>query len=159
MILNLLRRQIFLSNVIFINQFNAQSSSYKLGINQFTDLNQSEYTEILGVGASLNDYTNGWPSNGPLVRKKRQIMPVNFDLRTFGLISPVKGMIFLIFIETIFQNLLFNSRSRKLRVTFLIIYLEGKNSKKFQIYSLKLIICILSNWYNKLMATSQVIIS
>jgi len=84
------RLQVFAENVKKINQHNQEGHSYKLGINQFSDLTESEFqSQFLGGYKSL--VTPGSESPAPAARKVSADLPDSVDWREKGIVSDVKN--------------------------------------------------------------------
>jgi len=80
------RYQNFKANLIYIDNFNAQSqTSMKLGMNQFGDLSNQEFQKLYLSGLKVN--------NQPFVATASPVKPMqaSFDWRTKGAVTPIKN--------------------------------------------------------------------
>ena len=78
------RLSLFKTNVKLVEEHNAQTSSYKLGINRFSDLSDGELAQFHGLNASLlqqDDLTTSKPPSLPLS------VPTTVDWIAEGMIS------------------------------------------------------------------------
>jgi cathepsin L len=82
------RRMIYHNNVEYINQFNKEGHSYKLGVNEFADLLNVEFRQKYlsrkyDLTAAL---ANAQPSQTNV-----EALPTSVDWRTKGVVTPVKN--------------------------------------------------------------------
>jgi C1A family cysteine protease len=82
------RFQNFKDNKKIIDDHNAKGLSWEMGVNQFTDLTQQEFSDTyLGYIPRQNDYLR---SKNLHVRPQGQVLADTLDWRTKGAVTPVK---------------------------------------------------------------------
>jgi hypothetical protein len=81
------RFEIFKTNLDFINEHNAKKSSYKLGLNQFSDLTNAEFKSE-HVGKYIPG--NVIPTSNTPFRYGDVTPPASIDWRDKGAVTPVK---------------------------------------------------------------------
>jgi cathepsin L len=82
------RYQNFVDNKKMIDEHNAKGLSWTMGVNQFTDLTQQEFSDTyLGYIPRSNDYIR---SKNEHVAPEGQVLGDSLDWRTKGAVTPVK---------------------------------------------------------------------
>jgi C1A family cysteine protease len=80
------RYEVFKSNLKFIDEHNAKQSSYRLGLNQFSDLTNEEFkSKYTGRKVSQAVETTTTP-----FRYENTSPPASIDWRTKGAVTPIK---------------------------------------------------------------------
>jgi len=83
-----IRFQNFRDNKMIIDEHNAKGLSWEMGVNQFTDLTQQEFSDLyLGYIPRNNEYARSRNSHVP---PEGQILADELDWRTKGAVTPVK---------------------------------------------------------------------
>ncbi|XP_062530421.1 cysteine proteinase 3 isoform X2 [Bombyx mori] len=87
-----MRKAIFQDNLDKIIEHNKKNLSYKMEINQFADKTEEELKYLSGTWMSRDDHMSlPFPYTEAEIEEMVQALPVEFDLRLEGVISPVKN--------------------------------------------------------------------
>lgn len=80
-----LRYSIFESNLRLINEHNAKKSTFKMGLNRFAVLTQTEYRSLMHPQGELNDVSAFRPKRS----RNLKAAPESCDWRDKGIVTPV----------------------------------------------------------------------
>ncbi|CAG2176642.1 unnamed protein product, partial [Oppiella nova] len=84
------RRQIFETNYAYITAHNAEADkglhTFRLGVNQFADMTNEEYRQLLNLKVNANQVNNTYAEDVDDLT-----LPISIDWRTKGVVTPVKN--------------------------------------------------------------------
>ncbi|XP_049879983.1 pro-cathepsin H-like [Pectinophora gossypiella] len=88
-----MRQEIFRQNWRHIEEHNKKKLSYRLAINQFADKTMEELSYLSGMGVSdpIREGTHKFPHTDAEIEDMASHLPLNFDLRDLGVLSPVRN--------------------------------------------------------------------
>lgn len=86
------RARVFLANSAKIAAFNARPNrQYEKGINQFTDMTDTEFRQYLGLRGNGKAFSGLQQQEAPVFHKRVADLPESIDWREKGVVTPVKN--------------------------------------------------------------------